>query len=60
MDRYRKFTSPSIDLHLKVAEQLMKCSKWYDFCPLPDGDYQITVKNEPSLPNVVGVVWRPI
>lgn len=49
MKKLRTVTSgwyPTSDL----CDELIVASKWFEFTPLPDDEYEFIVKDEPGLP----------
>ena len=40
-----------------LATKLIKLSKWFSVTPLPDDEWEFTVKNEPGLSEFSNVEW---
>jgi hypothetical protein len=50
MSKYKTLRVEDGDPADYMARRLIEDSRWFEFTPLPDGVYEIRVKNETGLP----------
>lgn len=48
--KHKALVTADSEYALYIVGQLIVHSKWFEFTPLPDGEYEIKAKNEPGLP----------
>jgi hypothetical protein len=51
-DKFAKlyFTADDEDMATRIFNVLLDKSKWMEITPMPDGQYEFAVKNEPGIP----------